>query len=114
MTSSLTRNLAAATLAVLALPQAACAQGLPLDRVNLPPGFEISVYAQVPSARSLALGDNGTVFVGNRRDGGVYAIVPREGDKPEVLTIGCTPSSHISVTGIECSIFPKWTLGYVP
>ena len=69
------------------LPQAACAEELPLNRIKLPPGFEISVYAQVPSARSLALGEKGTVFVGNRRDA-VYAIVPRESGKPEVLTIG--------------------------
>ncbi len=88
MTSFLSRKLAVATLAALALPQAACAEELPLNRIKLPPGFEISVYAQVPSARSLALGDKGTVFVGNRRDGGVYAIVAREGGGPEVLTIG--------------------------
>jgi glucose/arabinose dehydrogenase len=87
MTSFLSRKLAVAALATLALSQAACAEELPLNRVKLPPGFEISVYAHVPSARSLALGDKGTVFVGNRRDS-VYAIVPRQDGKPEVLTIG--------------------------
>ena len=45
-------------LAVLALPAAtACAADLPLERIKLPPGFAIEVYAEVPGARSLALGD---------------------------------------------------------
>ena len=47
--------------------QAACAEELPLDRIKLPPGFQIEIYAVVPNARSLALGDNDTVFVGTQR-----------------------------------------------
>ncbi len=55
--------------------QAGAAETLPLDRIKLPPGFEISLYARVPGARSLALGARGTVFVGTREPGGtVYAI----------------------------------------
>jgi len=47
-----------------------------LHRIHLPPGFVIRVYATgVPNARSLALGDDGTVFVGSRRAGKVYALV---------------------------------------
>ena len=49
-------------LADLPWPRLPCrpmprAGDLPLDRIKLPPGFEISVYAEVPGARSLALGD---------------------------------------------------------
>ena len=62
------------------------AQGLPLDRIKLPPGFEIEVYAQVPQARSLALGEHGTVFVGTRKDS-VYAIAAGDGGKREVIQI---------------------------
>ena len=69
------------------LNQAACAQELPLGRIKLPPGFEIGVYALVPGPRSLALGDNGTVFVGTQRDGNVYAIAPPAGGAPEVFTL---------------------------
>src|SRR5690606_1929029 len=36
---------------------------LPLDKIQLPPGFSISVWANVPDARAMALGDKGTVFV---------------------------------------------------
>ena len=75
----------------LALSAIACpvglARDLPLDRIKLPPGFEISVYADAPGARSLALGPSGTVFVGTQRLGKVYAVVPRPGAAPEVLAV---------------------------
>lgn len=48
---------------------------LPLDRLKLPPGFKIEVYADsIDGARSMAMGDNGTLFVGTRNDKTVYAI----------------------------------------
>jgi glucose/arabinose dehydrogenase len=48
---------------------------LPLDRVKLPPGFEITIFAEgVENARSMALGEKGTLFVGTRTAGKVYAI----------------------------------------
>lgn len=46
-----------------------------VDDVRLPPGFVIEVYADVPNARSMALGDQGTVFVSNRKGRSVYAVV---------------------------------------
>ena len=46
-----------------------------LDDVTLPPGFAIEVYADVPKARSLAMGDRGTLFVSTRRGREVYAVV---------------------------------------
>src|SRR5258706_2767063 len=60
---------------------------LPLDKLKLPPGFKIEVWAEgIPEARSLALGDKGTVFAGNRNLSDVYAIVDR-GGKREVKKI---------------------------
>ncbi len=56
--------------------------GLPLDKLKLPPGFKIEVWVEgVPEARSLALGDKGTVFVSNRNLSEVYAIVDRGGKR---------------------------------
>ena len=52
-----------------------------LGQIKLPPGFGIEVYAEVPNARSMALGDNGVVFVGNRQGKSVYAIVPAAGQR---------------------------------
>lgn len=47
-----------------------------LSKIKLPPGFKIDFFANdVDNARSLALGDNGTVFVGNRKGKNVYALV---------------------------------------
>ncbi len=65
-------------------PPRGCQAGLPLDTLRLPPGFTITLYAdQVPGARSLALGERGTVFVGTRGEGVVYALTPSgDGTRP--------------------------------
>src|SRR3989339_2041829 len=60
------------------------------DAIKLPPGFTIAVYADdVPGARSMALGAKGTLFVGSRGEGKVYAIIDRNGDHraDEVITV---------------------------
>lgn len=55
--------------------------GLHLDKIRLPEGFRIAVFAEgVDGARSLALGDEGVVFVGTRTKGKVYAVLDRDGD----------------------------------
>jgi len=46
-----------------------------LGDIRLPAGFRIAVYAEVPNARSMTLGERGTIFVGTRR-GEVYAVLP--------------------------------------
>jgi len=52
-----------------------------LDNIRLPPGFSISYYAaDVPNARSMVLGDKGTLFVGTRKAGRVYALTDQDGD----------------------------------
>jgi glucose/arabinose dehydrogenase len=48
---------------------------LPLNLLKLPQGFSISVYAVVPGARQMTLGAQGTVFVGTRDEGKIYAVV---------------------------------------
>ena len=53
-----------------------------LSLIRLPDGFSISLYASpVPNARSLALGEGGTVFVGTRSEGSVYALVDSDADQ---------------------------------
>jgi len=51
-----------------------------LSTLNLPEGFEISVYAEVPNARSMALSESGTLYVGNRQEDKVYAVKDTDGD----------------------------------
>lgn len=49
--------------------------------ISLPPGFKAEVYADnVPGARSIATGDLGTIFVGTRDHGTVYALRDTDGD----------------------------------
>ena len=55
---------------------------LPLDKLKVPAGFKVEVYAEgIPEARSLALGDKGTVFVSNRNLKDVYAVVDQGGKR---------------------------------
>ena len=50
------------------------------ETLTVPPGFTISVYADaVKDAREMALGTQGTVFVGSQ-SGNVYAVVDRDHD----------------------------------
>lgn len=71
-------------------PPTVGAERLPLETVKLPPGFSISIYASnVPHARSMTLSPNGTLFVGTRTAGIVYAVLDRDRDSTadEVIVI---------------------------
>lgn len=66
------------------------ARTLPLEKIKLPPGFEIAVYADdVPGARSLSLGADGTVYVGTLTAGKIYAVIDKDqdGKADQVLTV---------------------------
>jgi glucose/arabinose dehydrogenase len=72
------------------LVAATAARDLPVNSIKLPPGFTISIFASgVKNARSMALGTDGTLFVGTKDAGNVYAIVDRnkDGRADEVMTI---------------------------
>ncbi|MEO7800867.1 MAG: PQQ-dependent sugar dehydrogenase [Ginsengibacter sp.] len=51
-----------------------------LNKITLPEGFSISVYAEIENARSMCLSPSGTLFVGNRDKDNVYAIVDNNKD----------------------------------
>jgi len=52
-----------------------------IDFIDLPDGFSMHVYADsVKNARQMALGDKGTLFVGSRSAGNVYALVDSNQD----------------------------------
>lgn len=62
--------------------------GTAVPDIVLPADFSIELFTdEVPNARSLALGDNGTVFVSTQRGGRVYAVLAQDGDDPEVITL---------------------------
>jgi glucose/arabinose dehydrogenase len=78
-------------LLVLLLCSSGCiGQGLQLEKIKLPEGFRIDVYADnVDDARSMALSPNGTLFVGSRSAGKVYAVLDKDGNNraEEVVAI---------------------------
>jgi glucose/arabinose dehydrogenase len=52
-----------------------------LERIELPPGFTIDLYAIVPDARHMAVGTNvGVVFVGTRKNR-AWAVTDRDKDR---------------------------------
>lgn len=51
------------------------------NKINLPEGFEIDVFADnIENARSLCQTPNGTVFIGTKKAGKVYALRDENGD----------------------------------
>ncbi len=88
-TNSLLQLLVLAALA-LACARARSNRDLPVETIKLPLGFTISVYAgDVPGARSMALSPAGTLFVGTRDEGKVYAIrdLNHDGRADQVIII---------------------------
>ena len=71
---------------------------IPLDKIKLPPGFEISLYASgMPNARSMVFGKNGTLFVGTRFVGSVYAVVEKDGKREtKVIAKGLHRSNGVA------------------
>ena len=88
--------------------QSAAPPQLPLDTIKLPPGFAIEVYATgVDNARQMALGANGTLFVGSRTARKVYAIVDRDKDNKadQVYTIATGLRSPSGITFRDGSLY---------
>jgi glucose/arabinose dehydrogenase len=60
----------------------ATASDVQLDKLHLPPGFHIEVYAEVPGARQMCLSPKGTLFIGTKESpGSVYALSDNNEDK---------------------------------
>jgi len=79
-------------LALLGLSHMVRAEALPGDipGIDVPAGFHITRYSdQTPNARSLALGEDGTVYVGTMTEGNVYALQDndRDGHAETVRTV---------------------------
>ncbi|MGZ8499481.1 MAG: PQQ-dependent sugar dehydrogenase [Candidatus Binatia bacterium] len=72
-------------------PFATPAEKLQIGQLKMPRGFKLEVYISgIANARSLRIGDKGTVFVSNRQLDKVYAVVERSG-KREAKVIASGP-----------------------
>jgi glucose/arabinose dehydrogenase len=71
---------------------------IPVDKIKLPPGFKITVWADgIHNARQMAWGPKGTLFVGSRVANNVYAVVDRGGRREvKVIAKGLTQPSGIA------------------
>ena len=59
-----------------------------LGAIRLPEGFEIEEYVTgVKNARGLAIGENGTLFIGTRAAGKVYAVRDPGGPDQEIIEL---------------------------
>ena len=68
---------------LLAMLLASCStpqKEVTMSSITLPPGFSISLYAEVNDARSMALSPSGTLYVGNKDGDKVYAVKDTDGD----------------------------------
>ena len=99
----------AASTAAAAAPAAAktAADGIDLSGFKLPKGFHIGVYAsEVETARSMVVSDSGIVYVGSRKAGKVYALVPRaDKQTADVVTIASGLENPIGVTLLNGALY---------
>ncbi|MCI1753375.1 MAG: PQQ-dependent sugar dehydrogenase [Flavobacteriales bacterium] len=71
-----------------------------MEDITLPPGFQISVYAEnVPNARGMSLGEDGTLYVGSREAGKVYALrdLDHDGHADTLFTIATKLNMPVGV-----------------
>ena len=72
------------------------------NRVKLPSGFKIALYAVVPDARHMAVGNNvGTVFVGTRKTA-VWAVTDRDRNRVADEVKRFAPSVDMKVPNGVC------------
>jgi len=73
-----------------------------LERVKLPPGFKIDLYAIVPDARHMAVGNNiGVVFVGTRKSK-AWAVTDRDKNRVADEVKVLAPSIDFKVPNGMC------------
>ena len=73
-----------------------------VPHINVPDGFEVSLYAVVPDARSMAVAPQGTVtFVGTRKDK-VWSVVDRDRNRVADQVMDFAPSITFDVPNGPC------------
>ncbi len=73
-----------------------------LQYINVPDGFEVSLYAVVPDARSMAVAPQGTVtFVGTRKDK-VWSVVDRDRNRVADQVMDFAPSITFDIPNGPC------------
>jgi glucose/arabinose dehydrogenase len=90
---------AACAIAAFALAAPLARAALPIERIQLPPGFHIEVLTDdVPAAREMTLSPRGILYVGSM-DGHVYALELRDGKLVR---------KHVLASGLEMPVGVAW------
>ncbi|MEE9250611.1 MAG: sorbosone dehydrogenase family protein, partial [Alphaproteobacteria bacterium] len=62
------------------------ADQIPIGKLRMPPGFKAEIWAHgMPGARMMTRGDQGTIFVGTRHIGRVYAVTDKGGKREHMI-----------------------------
>jgi glucose/arabinose dehydrogenase len=71
---------------------------IPLDKIKLPAGFKAEIWSSGhPGGRTMVMGDKGTMFMGTRVIGRVYAITEKDGKRTaKVLLQGLTQPNGLA------------------
>jgi glucose/arabinose dehydrogenase len=71
---------------------------IPVDKIRLPAGFKVEIWSHGhPGARTMVMGNKGTMFMGTRGPGRVYAITNRDGKREaKVLLQGLTQPNGLA------------------
>jgi glucose/arabinose dehydrogenase len=79
-------------------PIAAAPDKLPVDKLKLPAGFKAEVWSNGhPGARTMVMGPKGTIFMGSRLIGRVYAITDKDGKREvKILAQGLTQPNGLA------------------
>jgi len=73
-----------------------------LERIKMPPGFKIDLYAVVPDARHMAMAPQGTVmFVGTRKTA-VWSVVDRDRNRVADQVMRFAPSIDFTIPNGPC------------
>jgi hypothetical protein len=79
-------------------PIAPSADKVPLDKIKLPSGFKAELWSSGHAGgRTMVMGDKGTMFMGTRVIGRVYAITDKGGKRePKVIIQGMTQPNGLA------------------
>jgi glucose/arabinose dehydrogenase len=69
-----------------------------VDKIKVPNGFKVELWAHgMPGARMMARGDKGTIFIGTRVIGRVYAVQEKDGKREhKILIQGLTQPNGVA------------------
>jgi glucose/arabinose dehydrogenase len=79
-------------------PTATPVEKIPVDKIKLPAGFKAEIWSSGhPGGRTMVMGNKGTVFMGSRLIGRVYAVTNKDGKREaKVLFHGLTQPNGLA------------------